>query len=47
MLERFTPEQIAAKIGAPEHLGMAFNYAFCLLPFDRFEIDGDTIRYRR
>ena len=43
----FTGEEIAAKIGVPEHLGMTFNYAISQLPFDRLEIDGETIRHRR
>lgn len=43
----FTGEEIAAKLHLPKHLGMTFNYAFSQLPFERFEIDGDTIRHRR
>lgn len=43
----FTGEEIAAKLALPEHLAMAFTYAFSRLAFDRLEIDGDTIRHRR
>jgi len=43
----FTGAEIATKLAVSEKHGMIFNYAFCQLRFDRFEIDGDTIRHRR